>query len=85
MGLASHGVNLGHLYVDAPSWETRAGWGYFEDGSVYLDTKPWGSDMHHASFEAKMRLLEPFVQKPPTPMEQIRSEHPNLSRLIVIE
>ncbi|OAG10372.1 uncharacterized protein CC84DRAFT_482603 [Paraphaeosphaeria sporulosa] len=77
-----HGVNLGSLYK---SYEPVAGWGCFEDGSVYVNVKPWGSDMDHASFEAKMRLLEPLVRKPPPRIYQIRSEHPNLSRLIFVD
>ncbi|KAL5427934.1 hypothetical protein PMIN04_001134 [Paraphaeosphaeria minitans] len=77
-----HGVNLGSLYK---SYEPVAGWGCFEDGSIYVNVKPWGSDMHHASFEAKMRLLEPLVRKPPPRIYKIRSEQPNLSRLIVVD
>ncbi|KAF2440632.1 hypothetical protein P171DRAFT_435415 [Karstenula rhodostoma CBS 690.94] len=80
-----HGVNLGRLYADTPSWESRTGWGYFEDGSVYLNAKPWGNDMNHASFEAKMKLLEPFVRQLPPQLEQPKSKHSNLSRLLLVD
>jgi hypothetical protein len=76
-------VNLGLLYSKSPGG--RAGWGYFEDGSVYLSMRPWGSDSDHAGFEAQMRFFEPFVRTPPADLGNTRLENPSLSRLIVLE
>ncbi|KAF1951721.1 hypothetical protein CC80DRAFT_553091 [Byssothecium circinans] len=73
-------VNLGNLYNDPPC-KTPLGWAYFEDGSIYVNTK---TALSHHHFESEMKVLRPFIHAPSPKMRRIRSLYPEQQRLLVV-
>jgi hypothetical protein len=75
-------VNLGRLYAPARTLrESPAGWGYFEDGSVFLVPRFY---LNHDAFETRMRMASYFVSDPPPELKTRRQIDPLMQRLVVI-
>ncbi|KAF2643326.1 hypothetical protein P280DRAFT_249820 [Massarina eburnea CBS 473.64] len=90
-------VNLGNLYkawnppqhilphdLASPYATTVAyptGWGYFDDGSIYVNPV---TGLSHEDFEAEMRALRSFVKGPSPKIDSLRRLDPDKQRLLVV-
>ena len=58
-----------------------SGWGYFEDGSVYVALHKY---LSHEALEARMKIAAHFVSYPSPRLQAIREQDAQRKRLIVI-